>query len=72
MAGEPLEEEREYRGRLFREAEAASRLAHPGILTIFDVGEETETCVPYIAMEFVAGQSLDKLLAGGDHQLPAK
>ena len=70
MAGQPAHEEREYRERFFREAEAAGRLSHPGIVTIFDVGEEPETRAPYIVMEFVGGQSLDKLLARDDHKLP--
>jgi serine/threonine protein kinase len=70
LEGQPPEEEREYRERFFREAEAAGRLSHPGIVTIFDVGEEPETRAPYIVMEFVGGQSLDKLLAAGDHKLP--
>jgi eukaryotic-like serine/threonine-protein kinase len=70
MAGQPPEEEREYRERFFREAEAAGRLSHPGIVTIFDVGEEPETRIPYIVMEFVGGQSLDRMLAQGDHKLP--
>jgi serine/threonine-protein kinase len=69
LAGQPPEEEREYRARFFREAEAAGRLSHPGIVTIFDVGEEPETRVPYIVMEFVGGQSLDKLLSQDDHKL---
>jgi serine/threonine-protein kinase len=70
LAGQPPEEEREYRERFFREAEAAGRLSHPGIVTIFDVGEEPETRAPYIVMEFVGGQSLDKLLSQNDHKLP--
>jgi eukaryotic-like serine/threonine-protein kinase len=70
LDGQPPEEEREYRERFFREAEAAGRLSHPGIVTIFDVGEEPETRAPYIVMEFVGGQSLDKMLAAGDHKLP--
>src|SRR6202049_5346906 len=57
LAGQPPEEEREYRERFFREAEAAGRLSHPGIVTIFDVGEEPETHAPYIVMEFIGGQS---------------
>src|SRR5271154_6563499 len=73
LAGQPPEEELEYRERFFREAEAAGRLSHPGIVTIFDVGEEPETHAPYIVMEFVAGQSLDKvLLAGDDNKLSPK
>jgi serine/threonine protein kinase len=70
MAGQPAHEEREYRERFFREAEAAGRLSHPGIVTIFDVGEEPETHAPYIVMELVGGQSLEQLLAQGDHKLP--
>jgi tRNA A-37 threonylcarbamoyl transferase component Bud32 len=69
MAGQSAEEESEYRERFFREAEAAGRLSHPGIVTIFDVGEEAETRAPYIVMEFVGGESLDKLLAKDDRKL---
>jgi len=72
LAGQPPEEEREYRERFFREAEAAGRVSHPGIVTIFDVGEEPETRAPYIVMEFVGGQSLDKLLSRDDHKLPVE
>lgn len=71
LSGQPPEEELEYRERFLREAEAAGRLSHPGIVTIFDVGEEPETRAPYIVMEFVGGQSLEKLLAGlPGHKLP--
>jgi len=70
LAGQPPEEEREYRERFFREAQAAGCLSHPGIVTIFDVGEEPETHAPYIVMEFVSGQSLEKLLSQDDHKLP--
>jgi len=70
LAGQSPEEECEYRERFFREAEAAGRLSHPGIVTIFDVGEEPETRAPYIVMEFVGGQSLDKVLERDDHKLP--
>jgi eukaryotic-like serine/threonine-protein kinase len=70
LAGQPPEEERDYRERFFREAEAAGRLSHPGIVTVFDVGEEAETRTPYIVMEFVGGPSLEKLLAGDQGELP--
>src|ERR1019366_2373090 len=72
LAGQPPEEEREYRERFFREAEAAGRLSHPGIVTIFDVGEEPETRVPYIVMEFVGGPSLGELRSRDDHKLPVE
>ncbi len=70
LAGQPPEEEHEYRQRFYREAEAAGRMSHPGIVTIFDVGEDVETGTPYIVMEFVGGQSLDKQLARADRKLP--
>jgi serine/threonine protein kinase len=72
LAGQPPEEEQEYRERFYREAEAAGRLSHPGIVTIFDVAEEPETRAPYIVMEFVGGQSLDKLLTREDRKLPVE
>src|SRR5580704_2394810 len=73
LSGQPPEEEKEYRERFYREAEAAGRLSHAGIVTIFDVGEEPETHAPYIVMEFVSGQSLEKLLLSrADHRLPSE
>jgi serine/threonine-protein kinase len=70
LAGQPPEDEREFRERFYREAEAAGRLSHPGIVTIFDVGEEPETRAPYIVMELVDGPTLANLLAEGDHAMP--
>jgi serine/threonine-protein kinase len=55
-------EEREVqRERLFREARTAGILSHPGIVTIYQVGEDSG--VAYIAMEFVDGASLSQMLA---------
>ncbi len=44
------------KSRFFREAEAAGRLNHPGIVTVYDVGEEEGFA--FIAMDFVEGVSL--------------
>jgi serine/threonine protein kinase len=49
------------RDRLFREARAAGRLFHPGIVLILDVGQEGDTA--FIAMERVDGPTLEKMLA---------
>src|ERR1700687_5028044 len=70
LLGQSQEDDLEYRERFFREAEAAGRLSHPGIVTVFDAGEEPETRAPYIVMEFVGGQALDKLLSQDDYKLP--
>ncbi len=51
------------RDRLFREARAAGRLFHPGIVVILDVGQEGDTA--FIAMERVDGSTLERMLASG-------
>ena len=50
--------------RFFREAETAGRLNHPNIVTIYDVGEDQG--LAYIAMDFVAGESLQKYTSSGE------
>jgi len=46
------------RRRFLGEARAAGKLLHPGIVTLFDVGELDGA--PYLAMELVEGQTLDR------------
>ncbi|MBC7928211.1 MAG: protein kinase [Bryobacteraceae bacterium] len=53
-------ERQRLRDRLFREAQSAGLLSHPGIVTIYDVAEEGD--IAYIAMECVDGPTLDRLI----------
>jgi serine/threonine-protein kinase len=48
----------EVKKRFFREAEAAGRLSHPNIVTIYDVGEDYD--IAYLAMELLDGSDLAK------------
>lgn len=54
----------EVRERFLREAKAAGRLSHPNIVTIYDVGEQDG--IAYIAMELLAGRSLQRMLQDGE------
>ena len=60
----------EARQRFFREAETAGRLQHPGIVTIFDAGEEHD--LAYIAMEFLHGHDLQQHTRSGQLLDPAQ
>jgi serine/threonine protein kinase len=57
FASLPESERAQARERFMREARSAGKLLHPGIVTVFDVGEADG--VPYLAMEFVEGATLD-------------
>ena len=63
MWGQDRDEETEFRMRFMNEAQAAGRLHHAGIVSIFDVGENPENQDPYIVLEYVAGESLNRILA---------
>jgi serine/threonine-protein kinase len=57
----------EYRHRFYREAQAAGRLSHPGIVTIFDADVDRADNTPFIVMEFVNGKSLDQFIASANN-----
>ncbi len=58
------------RQRLVREASAAGQLSHPGIVTVYHLGEEDSDV--FIVMEYVAGSSLERVLAANTMDLRAK
>jgi len=62
----------EFRERFLREAQAAGRLNHPGIVTIHDVGEDRSSGVLYIAMEYVEGRDLKQIMATGHRFRPSE
>ncbi|HXX01762.1 MAG TPA: protein kinase [Candidatus Acidoferrales bacterium] len=59
----------EFRKRFLNEAQAVGRLHHPGIVAVYDVGEDEQHHDPYIVLEYVAGEALNKLLSR-DRRLP--
>lgn len=62
----------EARDIFLREARAAGRLSHPGIVAIHDALEDPETKQEYIIMEFVQGQTLEKVLLNGPPLVPER
>jgi serine/threonine protein kinase len=59
-----LEDDPDIRTRFHREAEAAARLSHPNIITIFDVGEDGDRF--FIVMELLRGATLKDFLKQSD------
>ena len=61
-----------FRTRFRLEAQAASRMAHPTIVRVYDAGEDTDTNpdgtvrpVPFIIMELVKGRLLKDIISDG-------
>jgi tRNA A-37 threonylcarbamoyl transferase component Bud32/tetratricopeptide (TPR) repeat protein len=52
----------ELKARFLREAQAAGGLRHHNIVTVYDLGEDRGQ--PYIAMELIEGQDLEKIIQG--------
>jgi eukaryotic-like serine/threonine-protein kinase len=67
-----LADDAAFRTRFRLEAQAASRMAHPAVVRVFDAGEDTEIGadgvsrpVPYIVMELVHGLLLKDVIGDG-------
>lgn len=55
-----LVEDSVLRKRFYSEARSAGNLRHPNIVTIYELGHEGD--MPFIAMQFLHGESLDKVI----------
>jgi serine/threonine protein kinase len=60
-----LREDPHHLKRFNSEARSAGSLRHPNIVTIYELGHEGDT--PFIAMQFLNGESLDKII----HRMPS-
>ncbi len=56
------------RHRFLQESKSASAVNHPNLVHIYEVGQSEG--VDFIAMEYVSGQTLQQLIAGGDCAIP--
>ncbi len=56
--------------RFYHEARISGTLSHPNIVTLFDIGEEGG--LPYLAMEYVEGETIASLLERGVRFKPEK
>jgi len=61
VMGDAVARNDELRDRFLREAQAAGSLQHPNVITIFDFGEVDGHL--YIAMEYIEGSDLERILA---------
>lgn len=59
------DESKEFQQRFVREAQAAGILSHPSIVTVHDIGQDPESGVSFIAMEYVEGFNLKEVLSQG-------
>ena len=59
-----LSNDEEFIKRFHREAQSATTLSHPNIVSIYDVGEEDD--IYYIVMEYVDGRTLKQYIHTND------
>ena len=71
LLNEDVRDDHELRERFAREAESLARLRHPNIVVVFDVGEDEESG-PFMAMEYIAGETLKRILEPPSIPLPRR
>ncbi|WP_438033523.1 protein kinase domain-containing protein [Sorangium sp. So ce204] len=62
LPDERLEQDPEFFRRFSREAATAARLTHPNSVTVFDYGRDGPRGIYFIAMEYIAGRTLHRVL----------
>jgi len=55
---------------VFQEARVIGQISHPCILALHDMGIDEASQIPYLVMEFVDGQPLDRILEKGAVPFP--
>jgi serine/threonine protein kinase len=60
----------EARQRFIQEARVVGQLSHPSIITLHDMGIDEATQTPFLVMEYLEGQPLDRLLDKGSVPFP--
>ena len=60
----------EARQRFVREARVVGQISHPSVITLHDMGVDDASETPYLVMEFIEGQPLDKVLEKGSLPVP--
>jgi eukaryotic-like serine/threonine-protein kinase len=60
----------EARQRFIQEARVVGQLSHPTIITLHDMGIDELTQTPYLVMEYLEGQTLDRILDKGTIPFP--
>ena len=58
------------RQHFLREARVVGKLSHPSVITVHDMGIEESTQTPYLVMELVEGQALEKIIGKGSIPFP--
>jgi eukaryotic-like serine/threonine-protein kinase len=60
----------EGRERFIKEARVVGQISHPSIIALHDMGVDEASSTPYLVMEFVEGQPLERLLDRGSIPFP--
>jgi serine/threonine-protein kinase len=60
----------EGRERFMKEARIVGQISHPSIVALHDMGIEESSSTPYLVMEYIEGQPLERLLDKGSIPFP--